>query len=81
MKLKHFKDLPVEYDDYDICLSSYFTIPDIDEDEPCVAVIDNPISDIAINDESKEIRFILPGSAPEAIQEIEDNIKEINEIS
>jgi hypothetical protein len=79
MKLKWLKDLSSEYDDYDICLSSYFTIPH--DDESCVAVIDNPISDIAINDETKEIRFVLPGSDTEAIHEIEDNIKEINEKS
>jgi hypothetical protein len=53
------KDLP---DDYDLCLSRFFSYEDYEHPEDSMEVIlDIPITGLMKNDETKEVRFFLAG--------------------
>jgi len=51
--IDHLKDCP---EDYDICLSD--CIEFTEDNEYYKIIFDNPICGLALNDESKEIRFV-----------------------
>ncbi len=55
--IKRLQELP---DDYDVCISSYHAI-DGDDDEN-VIIFDNPIIGLAVNHDTKEIRFVTENS-------------------
>lgn len=71
--LELINDVP---DDYNFELSEYLIL-DKSEGEEYIAVHDIPIRGIAVNDESKELRFICDSSDKEALQTLGEKVKEI----
>ena len=74
MKLKEFLELvenSPETADYELCLSDYFTY---DDDAEITVVSDFPILGIAVNEETKEVRFILKGADFSVLEKSRDKI-------
>lgn len=73
--------------DYDMNLASYFSVPDSyisdDPDAPEITeedvqiVVDFPIRAIAVNPDSKEVRFVLIQSDFSTIEQLPDKILKI----
>lgn len=66
--------------DYDIQLSKYLVIPIENEtgiEREDSLVVDIPVRGIAINDSSKEIRFVISDSDAESMENIELNYSDL----